>query len=283
MSLVRLVVRYFCRITDYPIMNSTIDFVKYQGTGNDFIIIDDRNEQIQRNQTDLIQKCCDRKFGIGADGLILLRNHPDHDFEMVYFNADGRESSMCGNGGRCIVAFAKRLGIIREKAIFIAIDGLHEARITGENVELKMTDVREIEQGENFYCIHTGSPHYIKFVNNIKEIDIYSEGKNIRNSPRFKAEGINVNFVEVTKNGIEVATYERGVEDETLSCGTGVTAAALAHYLQNGYSVGFSIPIKTKGGNLEVRFQPKGEGFTDVWLCGPAVAVFEGKIDTTHF
>lgn len=252
-------------------------FTKYQGTGNDFIIIDDRKKQILRTQSDLIRHWCDRKFGIGADGLILLRDHADYDFEMVYFNADGRESSMCGNGGRCIVAFAKKLQLIDNQATFLAIDGLHEARIDGQEVELKMTDVSETQSGEGFYCINTGSPHYIKFVENIDQIDVYTEGKNIRNSPPFKAEGINVNFVAPSKNGIKVATYERGVEDETLSCGTGVTAAALAYYLQNG-GVGFSIPVATKGGDLEVRFQPKDEGFTDVWLCGPAVAVFEGEI-----
>jgi len=254
-------------------------FTKYQGTGNDFIIIDDRQERIKRTQTDLIRRWCDRKFGIGADGLILLRDHAEYNFEMVYFNADGRESSMCGNGGRCIVAFAKKLQLIDNEAVFMAIDGLHEARIKGQQVELKMTDVNETESGEGFYCIDTGSPHYIKFVENIDEIDVYTEGKSIRNSSRFKAEGINVNFVAGRGNGIKVLTYERGVEDETLSCGTGVTAAALAYYLEHGYSVGFSIPVTTKGGDLEVRFQPKDEGFVDIWLCGPAVEVFEGEVE----
>lgn len=258
---------------------STINFIKYQGTGNDFIIIDDRQERIGRAQTDLIQRWCDRKFGIGADGLILLRDHAEYDFEMVYFNADGRESSMCGNGGRCIVAFAKKLQLIDNQCFFMAIDGLHEARINGQQVELKMTDVSETEAGEGFYCVDTGSPHYIKFMDDIDAVDVYTEGKSIRNSPRFKAEGINVNFVAKHGNGIKVLTYERGVEDETLSCGTGVTAAALAYYLETGYSAGFSIPVTTKGGDLEVRFQPKDEGFVDVWLCGPAVAVFEGYIE----
>jgi len=257
-----------------------IEFTKYQGTGNDFIIIDDRTETIKRTQTDLIQRLCDRKFGIGADGLILLRNHAEVDFEMVYFNADGRESSMCGNGGRCIVAFAQSLGVIDGETTFTAIDGLHEARIIDGKVELKMSDVKEVEQGEDFYCMDTGSPHYIKFVEKVAEVDVYSAGKAIRYNKRFEAAGINVNFVEANGNRIEVATYERGVEDETLSCGTGVTAAALAFYLQNGYSVGFTIPVKTKGGDLEVRFQPTGNGFTDIWLCGPAVAVFTGFISS---
>ncbi len=253
-----------------------IEFTKYQGTGNDFIMIDDRAQVIQRTDTELIQRLCDRKFGIGADGLILLRNHSEVDFEMLYFNADGRESSMCGNGGRCIVAFAVSLGIIEKETTFMAIDGLHEARIVAAQVELKMGDVEKVEQGDDFYCMNTGSPHYIKFVEKVGDVDVYSAGKAIRYNNRFEAEGINVNFVEAIDSRITVATYERGVEDETLSCGTGVTAAALAFYLQNGYSVGFAIPVKTKGGNLEVRFQPAGKGFTDIWLCGPAEAVFTG-------
>ena len=256
-----------------------MDFTKYQGTGNDFIIIDDRDEQFLINDTTLIAHMCDRKFGIGADGLILLRNHVDYDFHMIYFNADGRESSMCGNGGRCIVAFAHQLQIIDNQTVFVAIDGLHEARIKDEIVELKMSDVHQTNSGEGFYTLDTGSPHYIKFVDSVAEVDVFTEGKTIRNSEPFKAAGINVNFVENTANGIRVATYERGVEDETLSCGTGVTAAALAYYLENGYSAGHAVPVETKGGNLEVRFQPNGEGFSEIWLCGAAVRVFEGTIN----
>lgn len=259
-----------------------MNFTKYQGTGNDFIIIDDRKEQFPADETVLIERMCDRKFGIGADGLILLRNHADCDFHMIYFNADGRESSMCGNGGRCIVAFAHQLQVIENQAIFMAIDGLHEARIIGKTVELKMSDVRQTNSGDGFYTLNTGSPHYIKFVDSVAEVDVFAEGKTIRNSAPFKAEGINVNFVENTTNGIRVATYERGVEDETLSCGTGVTAAALAYYLENGYSAGHAIPVETKGGNLEVRFQPNGEGFSEIWLCGAAELVFEGKIDINN-
>ncbi len=254
-----------------------MQFTKYQGTGNDFVIIDDRNAQFPIDNTALIARMCDRKFGIGADGLILLRNHADYDFQMIYFNADGRESSMCGNGGRCIVAFAHQLQIIDNQTIFLAIDGEHEARISGQTVELKMSDVRQTESGEGFYTLNTGSPHYIKFVDSISEVDVFTDGKKIRNSEPFKADGINVNFVEPTTNGIRVATYERGVEDETLSCGTGVTAAALAYYLENGYSVGHAISVETKGGNLEVRFQPNEEGFSEIWLCGAAVWVFEGR------
>jgi len=253
-----------------------MNFTKYQGTGNDFVIIDDRKEEFPAQNTVLIAHICNRKFGVGADGLILLRNHTDYDFQMIYFNADGRESSMCGNGGRCIVAFAKHLQVIENQATFLAIDGAHEARIVGKIVELKMSDVQQTQSGEGFYTLNTGSPHYIKFVDSVAEVDVFAEGKTIRNSPTFKAEGINVNFVEAIGRGIRVATYERGVENETLSCGTGVTAAALAYYLENGYSVGHTIPVETKGGNLEVRFQPSEEGFSDIWLCGAAELVFEG-------
>jgi len=253
-----------------------MNFTKYQGTGNDFVIIDDRKEEFPAQNTVLIAHICNRKFGVGADGLILLRNHTDYDFQMIYFNADGRESSMCGNGGRCIVAFAKHLQVIENQATFLAIDGAHEARIVGKIVELKMSDVQQTQSGEGFYTLNTGSPHYVKFVDSVAEVDVFTEGKTIRNSPTFKAEGINVNFVEAIGRGIRVATYERGVENETLSCGTGVTAAALAYYLENGYSVGHTIPVETKGGNLEVRFQPSEEGFSDIWLCGAAELVFEG-------
>jgi len=253
-----------------------MNFTKYQGTGNDFVIIDDRKEEFPAQNTVLIAHICNRKFGVGADGLILLRNHTDYDFQMIYFNADGRESSMCGNGGRCIVAFAKNLQVIENQATFLAIDGAHEARIVGKIVELKMSDVQQTQSGEGFYTLNTGSPHYVKFVDSVAEVDVFAEGKTIRNSPTFKAEGINVNFVEAIGRGIRVATYERGVENETLSCGTGVTAAALAYYLENGYSVGHTIPVETKGGNLEVRFQPSEEGFSDIWLCGAAELVFEG-------
>lgn len=253
-----------------------MNFTKYQGTGNDFVIIDDRKEEFPAQNTVLIAHICNRKFGVGADGLILLRNHTDYDFQMIYFNADGRESSMCGNGGRCIVAFAKKLQVIENQATFLAIDGAHEARIVGKIVELKMSDVQQTQSGEGFYTLNTGSPHYVKFVDSVAEVDVFAEGKTIRNSPTFKAEGINVNFVEAIGRGIRVATYERGVENETLSCGTGVTAAALAYYLENGYSVGHTIPVETKGGNLEVRFQPSEEGFSDIWLCGAAELVFEG-------
>lgn len=256
-----------------------IPFSKYQGTGNDFILVDNRHPSyLTRRDTELIRLMCDRRFGIGADGLILLQNHADFDFEMIYFNADGNESTMCGNGGRCIAAFAKSLGIVSDHCRFVAIDGPHEA-IVQENawVELKMSDVPDAEQGDGYFILNTGSPHYVIFVEDVSDINIVEGGQAIRYSDRFRKDGINVNFVEKSDAGLMVATYERGVEAETLSCGTGVTAAALAWHLNrpgNGIS---EVPIITKGGSLKVRYVPDGHGgFTDVWLCGPATNVFEG-------
>lgn len=256
-----------------------LKFFKYQGTGNDFVMIDQREERyLTREDHATIEHLCDRRFGIGADGLILLQNREGYDFEMIYFNSDGRESSMCGNGGRCIVAFAEKLGVIEDHARFLAIDGEHEAiiRIDGW-VELKMTDVLNVETGTDYFYLNTGSPHYIKFVEDVNKVNVFEQGRAIRYSERFKTEGTNVNFVQPTGTGITVATYERGVEDETLSCGTGVTAAAIAYYLKSNQK-NTRIPIQVKGGRLEVRFEPKGEGFYNVWLCGPAQFVFEGEI-----
>lgn len=256
-------------------------FFKYQGTGNDFIMIDQRKTQfITRDDKDLIERLCKRRFGIGADGLILLQYKEGYDFEMIYFNSDGRESSMCGNGGRCIVAFAKQLGIIKDKTHFLAIDGEHDAIVRPDDwIELKMSDVKNIENGSDFYYLNTGSPHYVTFVNKVKEVNVFEQGRAIRYNDRFKAEGTNVNFVEANNDGISVATYERGVEDETLSCGTGVTAAAIAYYIKSGNNNITKIPIQVKGGNLEVRFEPDGQGFSNIWLCGPAELVFEGEVE----
>jgi diaminopimelate epimerase len=257
-------------------------FFKYQGTGNDFVMIDQRETQyLTRADVDVIERLCDRRFGIGADGLILLQHLEGYDFEMIYFNSDGRESSMCGNGGRCIVAFAKQLQVIENQARFLAIDGEHEAIIRPDGwVELKMSDVKSIENGGDFYYLSTGSPHYVTFVKDVKSVNVFEEGRAIRYNNRFKTEGTNVNFVESIENqGIMVATYERGVEDETFSCGTGVTAAAIAYYLKSKNKVETSVPIQVKGGKLEVRFEPEGQGFTNIWLCGPAELVFEGDVN----
>lgn len=272
-------------------------FWKYQGAGNDFILIDQRVQQIlTRNHVSKIAELCHRRFGIGADGLILLQNHPEFDFEMVYFNADGNESTMCGNGGRCIAAFAGHLGIVRNRCRFWAIDGEHEAVLnpttaphisknrikTGLSwVDLKMSDVSSVEQHDNVFILNTGSPHYVRFVDKVENLDMVAEGRAVRYSERFKNKGINVNLVAVQSDGsLHIRTYERGVEDETLACGTGVTAAALAYSLYNNQkTIAADIPVFALGGPLRVRFQPGNLPgvFSNIWLCGPAKRVFEGE------
>jgi len=251
-------------------------FYKYHGAGNDFIIIDDRNKKFPSTDDKLINHLCDRRFGIGADGLMLLQNELNYDFRMVYFNADGNESTMCGNGGRCIVHFAKHLDIIKNKTKFIAIDGEHLAEIDEENVNLQMIDVNSFDKIGDDFWLDTGSPHYIQFVNDLENFDVFGKGKAIRNSERFVKEGTNVNFIEkIADNEIAIRTYERGVEDETLACGTGVTAASIVYGMQNNLN---HIKVKAVGGNLEVRFNKLNNKFTNVWLKGPAEMVFEGDI-----
>lgn len=258
-----------------------LSFYKYQGTGNDFVMIDNRQNILSKNDTKLIKKLCDRKFGVGADGLILLENpdQPQDDFTMVYFNADGRESSMCGNGGRCIVAFANFLGIIEKTARFTAIDGPHEATVEDGMIGLKMMDVPEVNVNEDHVFLNTGSPHHIVFSENIEELDIRMMGAEIRNSDAYKGSGgTNVNFVEFLQaDHLKVRTYERGVEDETLSCGTGVTAVALAAYT-TGKTKNNSVDLDTPGGKLNVSFEAEGSFFKNIWLKGPAEMVFEGRI-----
>lgn len=254
-------------------------FYKYQGTGNDFILIDNRNTIFDRKNTQLVAQLCHRHFGIGADGLMLLQNKQNADFEMVYYNSDGNESSMCGNGGRCIVAFAKQLGIIKERASFIAIDGSHDAWINENNwVGLKMMDVNQIEQEGKEYFLNTGSPHYVVSVNDIEHVDVSQEGKKIRYNDRFREKGTNVNFIERKKDFLFVRTYERGVEAETLSCGTGVTASAIVAALQGFATNENSCSVNTLGGDLTVSFNKKNnQQFTDIWLEGPATFVFKGE------
>lgn len=257
----------------------TIKFHKYHGTGNDFILIDNRSMEISLSN-DQIKYLCHRHFGIGADGLMLLELEPGVDFKMVYFNSDGNESSMCGNGGRCITAFAKKLGLIEDKARFIAIDGLHEAVFNDGIISLKMNDVKTIDKGENYFYLNTGSPHYVKFVYDIKHFNVFEEGKKIRNSDAFVAEGTNVNFIEKVEDDIFVRTYERGVEDETLSCGTGVTASALVAALSGVASGKNNCRVRTLGGNLNVKFDKVLENtFYNIWLEGPAEFVFEGSVE----
>ena len=256
-----------------------IKFYKYQGTGNDFIMIDNRNQSFPKHDVDLVKKMCDRRFGIGADGLILLENHESFDFQMVYYNSDGNESTMCGNGGRCIVAFAHFLNVFENKAKFNAIDGLHEAEINGNVVKLKMIDVPEIVKIDADYQLNTGSPHFVRYVEDVQNLDVYKNGYEIRNSEPYKKEGINVNFVsKISDNEVFVRTYERGVEDETYSCGTGVTASCLTFMNEFG---GGEVSVKTLGGNLKVYAEKHEAGFRNIWLEGPAEYVFEGvfKLD----
>lgn len=259
-----------------------LSFYKYQGTGNDFVMVDNRQQLLSKNNTNLIKHLCDRKFGIGADGLILLEE-PDNeldDFKMVYFNADGRESSMCGNGGRCIVAFAKQLGIIEDKAAFTAIDGFHEAVVQNELIGLKMTDVDAVEQKAEAVFVNTGSPHHIVFLEGVDAVDVNNKGAEIRHSQAYeKIGGTNVNFVEYLDEAtFKVRTFERGVEDETLSCGTGVTAVALAAYA-TGKTNERTVHLETPGGVLAVSFEKDSEGFKNIWLTGPAKMVFKGSIE----
>src|SRR5476649_182912 len=257
-----------------------IHFYKYQGAGNDFILIDNRKNAVNHQNPKLIARLCDRRFGVGGDGAMFLQNAPGYDFEMVYYNADGQPSSMCGNGGRCIVAFAKFLGIIKTETNFLAVDGPHYARISGSGdwVSLQMIDVDEINRDKDAYVLNTGSPHYIAMADGLKDKDVYTEGYAIRNNDTYKAKGINVNFVEPTDTGYFVRTFERGVEDETYACGTGVTAVALAMAKHNNQTGHITTPIKVLGGDLNIRFNYNGEKFDDIFLEGPAVMVFEGEV-----
>jgi diaminopimelate epimerase len=252
-----------------------LEFYKYQGTGNDFILLDETST-VQHLSTDQIALLCHRHFGIGADGLIQLRKKTDYDFEMVYYNSDGNTSSMCGNGGRCISQFAKDLGLVNDSAHFIAIDGNHQSIFTHDGVELQMINTAFPDKVGADYSINTGSPHYIQFVKDINSLDVFNHGKGIRNSQAFLEKGINVNFVEAINDyTIFVRTYERGVENETLSCGTGVTAAAITYAFVQNTSLSH-VDVKTLGGSLKVRFERNDSGFQNVWLCGPAVKTFKG-------
>lgn len=258
-----------------------LTFYKYQGTGNDFIMVDNRDLSLARNNTELYRQLCDRRFGIGADGFIMVQNKQGYDFEMVYFNSDGNESSMCGNGGRCITMFAKQLGIIENKARFLAIDGDHDAEIDSKGwVSLKMKDVNQIEIIENDFFLDTGSPHYVRFIEgDVANTPLIQDAKAVRYNNRFAAKGTNVNMVEKANGVLNVRTYERGVEDETYSCGTGVTAVALAAYAHQPNAKNIVQPISTPGGKLQITFDKTGENqFENIWLQGPAQFVFEGKI-----
>jgi len=258
-----------------------IRFYKYQGNGNDFIIIDVRKTRLELTP-EKIASLCDRHFGIGADGLMLLLDSGKNDFSMLYYNSDGHPAGMCGNGGRCIAAFAFQQGIAGKKMTFDADDGVHEASINEVlekdccfDVSLKMNDVEQVEKNKGYYFLNTGVPHYVEFVDKVAEVDVDKEGRKTRFSEIFSPEGTNVNFVELNDDRIFVRTYERGVEGETLSCGTGVTASAIAAYLETGRK---DYPVHTTGGEFSVTFKEENGRFTDVWLRGPAEMVFEGEI-----
>jgi diaminopimelate epimerase len=258
-------------------------FSKYQGTGNDFVIIDNRAGIFPQENIDLIKQICTPKTGVGADGLMLVEQADGFDFRMVYFNSDGRQSTMCGNGGRCIAAFAVAEGIAPRQGAFIAVDGPHEYSFTeGDEVVLKMTDVSDIEFQDADLIMNTGSPHFVRFVEDVKACDMVSIGKSVRYHERFLKEGINVNIVDLLSGQAHMRTYERGVEDETYSCGTGTVAAALSIALQQEIQDGI-IPIQTKGGLLKVHFKRRGKTFYDICLQGPAKVVFTGTLDTTCF
>lgn len=252
-------------------------FEKYQGTGNDFVMVDNWDGRCDDIQLP-VATICDRKFGVGADGLIIIQKHHDCDFEMVYFNADGSQS-FCGNGSRCAVRFAKNKGYIENVTRFLSTDGFHEAKIESNQIELLMHDVRDWKQESGHYITNTGSPHYIIYSEDLKSIDINYEARQIRYNPTYKKEGINVNFVSPALESIQMRTYERGVEGETLSCGTGVTAVALMDHIRLGPQLGeFIRKVKTSGGDLSVRFQFDGDKFSNVWLVGPAELVFTGSV-----
>lgn len=257
-----------------------INFYKYQATGNDFILIDNRQTKFELSK-DEISFLCDRKFGIGSDGLMLIQDHPDYDFELIFYNPDSSQS-LCGNGSRCAVNFAKFLGIIDSKTSFLAYDGGHEAEILANNeVRLKMADVQNVRLMADGIFVDTGSPHLIKYVINIDTYRVYDQGKAIRNGGLFKEAGVNVNFVQVTgENQIFVRTYERGVENETLSCGTGVTAAALASSTKD---LKPPVKVNTMGGNLSVDFMKNEDNsFSEVYLTGPAKQVFQGSLELNN-
>ncbi|UKT63930.1 diaminopimelate epimerase [Pedobacter mucosus] len=258
-----------------------INFYKYQGAGNDFILIDHTLNPLNNIDNELVKNLCDRRFGVGADGLMFITKHNQYDFEMHYFNADGNLGSMCGNGGRCIVAFAKHLGIIENETNFLAVDGPHYARISdsGEWIDLQMIDVDTINKDGDAFVLNTGSPHYVVEQKDLVDFDVLNEGKRIRYNNIYSEKGINVNFVENMGDYLFVRTYERGVEDETYACGTGVTAVAIAMAKSKNETGHILTKIKVLGGDIKIEFDYDGIKFTNVFLCGPAKLVFAGEVN----
>lgn len=260
------------------------EFHKYHGTGNDFVLIDARadNFRMEDFTPEVRRNICHRRLGIGADGLIFLCSQQGTDFYMDYYNSDGAVSSMCGNGSRCIVHMAHELGLTGNKVTFEAVDGPHQAHIDGDMVSVLLNTGKVYQLSETTFRVDTGSPHFIKYVEDLDRVDVVLEGRAIRNSDDYRTEGINVNFVKrLAPMKIAIATYERGVEDETLSCGTGVTASALTELELSQKEFG-EVEVKARGGDLKVRVR-SGENGREVWLCGPARFVFKGELDTDHF
>jgi len=252
-------------------------FNKYEGTGNDFVIIDNRRLSFI-SEKNLVEKICSRRFGIGADGLILIEPSDSSDFYMRYYNSDGLEGTMCGNGGRCAAHFSVRNSIAPKDMTFMTIDGPHSAIVDGNHVQLSMSDVTNIERTKGSCFLNTGSPHHIEFVADPNRIDVVKEGRKIRYSETYAPKGANINFISVTEKHLVVRTYERGVEDETLSCGTGVTASAIAAVFC-GHIGSCPVKIKTRGGFLSVSFLLEGTRATNITLSGPATFVFRGEIE----
>ncbi|TRX33740.1 diaminopimelate epimerase [Flavobacterium sp. ZT3R18] len=256
-----------------------LEFYKYQGAGNDFVMIDNRSGFFPKENIQLIAHLCDRRFGIGGDGLILLENDSDTDFKMVYYNSDGNQSSMCGNGGRCLVAFAKDLEVIEDKTTFIATDGLHHASFEDNGVvSLQMIDVPTITIKNDHTFLNTGSPHHVQMVEDLEHYNIKENGAAIRYGELYGAAGSNINFVKkIDDTTFRLRTYERGVEDETLACGTGATAVAIAMNA-TGQTAATTVNVNVEGGKLVVSFDKNQNGFTNVFLKGPAEFVFKGVI-----
>jgi len=257
-----------------------LEFYKYQGTGNDFVMIDNRSGFFPKEDVQLVSRLCDRRFGIGADGLILLENDTETDFKMVYYNSDGNPSSMCGNGGRCLVAFAKDLSVIKDSCTFIATDGLHHASVANDGiVSLQMIDVADIKKETDYTFMNTGSPHHVQMVEDLEHYNVKENGAALRYGSLYGAAGSNINFVKkISEDTFSLRTYERGVEDETLACGTGATAVAIAMNA-TGQTKASSIKLNVEGGKLAVSFDKMGDVFTNVFLIGPAEFVFKGVIE----
>jgi len=252
----------------------TIEFFKYQGTGNDFVLIDNRNGQFPKD-AEVISYICDRKFGVGSDGLILIEHHPELDYRMVFFNPDGSQS-LCGNGSRCGFQFARDLDIVSNKATFETTDGIHKAELSDGTISISLFPVQLIKALDEDFYLNTGSPHFVRLVEDVEHTDVVTVGRKIRYSADYSGQnGTNVNFAQLLPDHIRVRTYERGVENETLSCGTGVTAVALVGAL-NGYSS--PVTVETQGGRLAVTYEKNEEGFKNIWLSGSVQFVFKGDM-----